>query len=81
MNALEVVAETFTKTSEERQAWEDRAEDKFEPLTVPACIDVTDIMYYMGVRDDRVAVIFKNGSVLSVIDEYQTFHVKVMALL
>lgn len=86
MRRLRFTIETFTKVSTPSEPWEDSEwspdgdENKYEPRHVQGVIDIDDIQYYFAVRDDRVAVIFKNGAVVSVIDEFETFYHRVEKL-
>lgn len=78
MKKLKCTIETFSKVREEPEPWKtsewgEDEETKFEPRLVKGVLDAGDIQYYMGVRDDRVAVIFKNGAVVSVVVEFEVF--------
>ena len=85
MRRLRFTIETFTKVSTPSEPWEapewspDERENEtvYEPRHVQGVIDADDIQYYFGVRDDRVAVIFKNGAVVSVVAEFEKFYAEV----
>jgi len=77
--------ETFTKTTEPSEPWEndwdlDEDEAKYEPRHVQGVIDLSNIQYYFSIRDDRIAVIFKNGGVVYIVDEFEAFYREVERL-
>lgn len=81
MKLVQLTIETFQNVAEpENDAnewtpdWESQ-EPKFErvPLIVQGGIDLGDMQFYLGIRDDRVVVMFKNGSLLSVVSTLAEF--------
>jgi hypothetical protein len=87
MKRIKLKVETFQKKPQEPanewDQWDDKpGEEKpesladYEPMLVDGGCDVLDIQTYMQVRDDRVAVVFKNGAVLSVVSSLVEFERK-----
>lgn len=84
MRRMRFTIETFTRMrAQASEPWEtnewdpeDDREDEtqYTPRHVQGVIDVDEIQYYFGVRDDRVAVVFKNGAVVSVVAEFEKFY-------
>jgi len=60
----------------EEPAETDHEESQYETVIVDGGMNVDDIQTYIGVRDDRVGVFFKNGVLLSIVSSLEEFEHK-----
>lgn len=78
MRRISCKIETFTKLPKEDDPWSTPdwnpdPKQQYDSLIIDGGFDADDLQFYMGVRDDRVALGLKGGRVLSIVCSLEEF--------